>query len=338
MYTNRRYGYWMTIKWSRKGLYFGAITGLIAVLGYEGLCLKWLAVPWQPVALVGTALAFYLGFKNNASYDRLWEARKIWGAILNGSRTFASSVIGYVSDFHTNNKISEQALHDIHRQLIFRHLAWVTCLRYQMRAPRTWEHTDELLHLIYPELKTPEFHEKLEDQLRQFISAEEMQALEGKSNKAAQVLVKQTQELRRLHSIGLLDNFRHVELQKMVAAMYDEQGKSERIKNFPFPRQYASIPLLLIKLVSILIPFALLTEFAKLGPNLVWMTVPFSAIVTWVFILMEMIGDYSENPFEGTYNDVPISSMSRTIEIDLKEMLGETDIPAPMQPVNGMLM
>ncbi len=338
MYTNRRYGYWMTIKWSRKGLYFGAITGLIAVLGYEGLCLKWLAVPWQPVALVGTALAFYLGFKNNASYDRLWEARKIWGAILNGSRTFASSVIGYVSDFHTNNKISEQALHDIHRQLIFRHLAWVTCLRYQMRAPRTWEHTDELLHLIYPELKTPEFHEKLEDQLRQFISAEEMQALEGKSNKAAQVLVKQTQELRRLHSIGLLDNFRHVELQKMVAAMYDEQGKSERIKNFPFPRQYASIPLLLIKLVSILIPFALLTEFAKLGPNLVWMTVPFSAIVTWVFILMEMIGDYSENPFEGTYNDVPISSMSRTIEIDLKEMLGETDIPAPMQPINGMLM
>lgn len=328
----------MTIKWSRKGLYFGAITGLIAVLGYEELCLKWLAVPWQPVALVGTALAFYLGFKNNASYDRLWEARKIWGAILNGSRTFASTVLGYVSDFHSNNKITEQALHDIHRQLIFRHLAWITCLRYQMRAPRSWEHTDELLHLIYPEVKTPEFHEKLEDQLQKFISAEEMQALEGKSNKAAQVLAKQTQELRRLHSIGLLDNFRHVELQKIVAAMYDEQGKSERIKNFPFPRQYASIPLLLIKLVSILIPFALLTEFAKLGPHLVWLTVPFSAIVTWVFILMEMIGDYSENPFEGTYNDVPISSLSRTIEIDLKEMLGESDIPAPLQPVEGMLM
>ena len=65
---------------------------------------------------------------------------------------------------------------------------------------------------------------------------------------------------------------------------------------------------------------------------------PFSAIVTWVFILMEMIGDYSENPFEGTYNDVPISSISRTIEIDLKEMLGEQDIPPAMQPVDGMLM
>ena len=90
--------------------------------------------------------------------------------------------------------------------------------------------------------------------------------------------------------------------------------------------------------MGILIPFALLTEFASLGAHLVWLTVPFSAMITWVFILMEMIGDYSENPFEGTYNDVPISALSRTIEIDLKEMLGEKNIPVPMQAVEGMLM
>lgn len=338
MYTERRYGYWQTIKWSRKGLYFGTITGTVAVVLYQVACLKWMAVPWQPVALIGTALAFYLGFKNNASYDRLWEARKIWGAILNGSRSFGAAVIGYVGNLHATEKLSEAALQEIHKGLILRHLGWVTCLRYQLRSPRIWEHTNEMIHEVYPEVKTPEFTVKLEDELPKYLSQADLSALEGKSNRATQILAQQSLELKKLREAGLIDDFRHIELQKYLSAMYDEQGKSERIKNFPFPRQYATVPLLLIKITSILLPFALLDEFEKLGDDHVWLTIPFSAVVTWVFILMEMIGDYSENPFEGTYNDVPISAISRTIEIDLKEMLGEKDIPPPLQPVSGMLM
>ncbi|MFZ4377997.1 MAG: bestrophin family protein, partial [Saprospiraceae bacterium] len=271
MYTERRYGYWMTIHWSRKGLYFGAITGAMAVVLYEVANLKWMAVPWQPVALIGTALAFYLGFKNNASYDRLWEARKIWGAILNGSRAFGAAVLGYVSNLHATEKVTETELHEVHKNLIFRHLAWITALRYQLRTPRTWEHTDEQLHRIYPQIKTPEFTIKLEDELQKFISEQEQAQLDGKSNRATQLLANQTLELKKLREAGLIDDFRHIELQKYISTMYDEQGKSERIKNFPFPRQYASIPLLLIKLTSILVPFALLDEFEKLGPHLVWL-------------------------------------------------------------------
>jgi putative membrane protein len=297
-------------------------------------------VPWQPVLLVGTALAFYLGFKNNASYDRLWEARKIWGAIINNSRAFAAMVMGFVTNLHAPDRVGEKELHAAKRRLIFRHLAWLTCLRYQLRTPRKWEHTEETerFNKYFPNLTTPEFHEKMDEVLREFLSAEEMSALEGKSNKATQVLALQTLDLQHLRERGLLDDFRHMELQKFVSMMYDEQGKSERIKNFPFPRQYASIPLLLIKFMSFLLPFALIEDFEKVGPNFVWMAIPFNGLVTWVFILMEMIGDYSENPFEGTYNDVPISSISRTIEIDLKEMLRETKIPEPMQPTDGMLM
>lgn len=328
----------MTIAWSRRGLYFGAATGFIAVALYEWACLKWLAVPWQPVALIGTALAFYLGFKNNASYDRLWEARKIWGGILNHSRSMGAMVLGYVSNLHAVKPVSEEKLYAEKRTLLYRHIAWVTCLRYQLRTPRTWEHTDELLHELYPQVRTPEFVEPLAEQLPSLLNATEIQALEGKANKAVQILAIQSAELHRLREEGLLDDFRHTDLQKMVSALIEEQGRSERIKNFPFPRQYASIPLLLIKLTALLIPFALLSEFSSLGDHMVWLTVPFSAMVTWVFILMEMIGDYSENPFEGTYNDVPISAISRTIEIDLREMLGEKDVPKPMQPVEGMLM
>jgi putative membrane protein len=178
----------------------------------------------------------------------------------------------------------------------------------------------------------------MDEVLQEFLSPEEMARLEGKSNKATQVLALQALDLQHLRERGLIDDFRHMELQKMLSGLFDEQGKSERIKNFPFPRQYASIPLLLVKLMSILLPFALVAEFEKAGPHYVWMAIPFNGVVTWVFVLMEMIGDYSENPFEGTYNDVPISSISRTIEIDLKEMLGEKDIPPALQAVDGMLM
>ncbi|HRI61007.1 MAG TPA: bestrophin family ion channel, partial [Saprospiraceae bacterium] len=277
---------------------------------------------------------------NNASYDRLWEARKIWGAIINNSRSFATAVCGFVSNLHAPDRVNEKELHAIKRRLIFRHLAWLTCLRYQLRTSRKWEHTEETkrFNKYFPNLTIQEAHVKMDEVLREFLSDEEMVALEGKSNKAAQVLALQTLDLQHLRERGLIDDFRHIELQKFVSLLFDEQGKSERIKNFPFPRQYASIPLLLIKLMSFLLPFALIEEFEKTGPIYIWMAIPFNGVVTWVFVLMEMIGDYSENPFEGTYNDVPISAISRTIEIDLKEMLRETNIPEPIQPVSGMLM
>lgn len=340
MYTERRYGYWTTIKWSKKGFFFGIATALIALAVYALIGSGCFFVPWQPVLLVGTALAFYLGFKNNASYDRLWEARKIWGAIVNGSRSFAAALFGFVNNTHDEFDTDEAALHNIRRRLIFRHLAWLTCLRYQLRTPRKWEHTEEAeqFNNYFPDLKTPERHEPQDTVLRQYLSDDDLAQLEGKSNKATQLLRLQALDLQSLREQRLIDAYQHVELQKFVSAMYDEQGKSERIKNFPFPRQYATVPLLLVKLMSLILPFALIREFETMGPYHVWLAIPFNGIITWVFILMEMIGDYSENPFEGTYNDVPISAISRGIEIDLKEMLGEPDVPEPMQPVNGMLL
>lgn len=341
MYTKRHYGYWTTIKWSRKGFFFGLATGLIALGIYALIGSGCFFVPWQPVLLVGTALAFYLGFKNNASYDRLWEARKIWGAIVNNSRSFAAALFGFVQPIESDqHNWDDPEVQDVRRRLIFRHLAWLTALRYQLRTPRVWEHTNEAEHLnnYFPDLKMPERSYPQEDIFRQYLSETDIAQLDGKSNKAAQLLRLQALDLQNLRMAGLIDAYQHVELQKLVSAMYDEQGKSERIKNFPFPRQYATIPLLFIKLISLLLPFALIREFEAIGPYYVWLAVPFNGIVTWVFILMEMIGDYSENPFEGTYNDVPISAISRGIEIDLLEMLGEPNVPEPLKPVDGMLM
>ena len=90
-------------------------------------------------AVLGTAVAFLVSFKNNASYDRLWEARKIWGGIVNASRTWTIMVKDFITNDHAEDKLSQEALHNIHKELVHRHVAWLTALRYQLRKDKPWE-------------------------------------------------------------------------------------------------------------------------------------------------------------------------------------------------------
>src|SRR5262249_18807334 len=128
----------------------------------------------------------------------------------------------------------------------------------------------------------------------------------------------------------ILEANHHVALAQLLVDLYDQQGRCERIKNYPYPRQFATLNLFFIRLFVWCAPFGLIGEFAELGRWQVWLTVPFSFIIGWMFTAMERIGEASENPFEGNANDVPITTLSRTIEIDLREMLDETEIPKPI--------
>ena len=85
-------------------------------------------------------------------------------------------------------------------------------------------------------------------------------------------------------------------------------------------------------------PFGLVSEFHSLGAYGAWWSIPFTVIIGWVYVMMELVGDYSENPFEGLGNDIPMLALCRTIEIDLREMLGETDLPPKIEAINGVLM
>ncbi|MBL7763560.1 MAG: hypothetical protein JNL23_09085, partial [Chitinophagaceae bacterium] len=107
---------------------------------------------------------------------------------------------------------------------------------------------------------------------------------------------------------------------------------------FPYPRQFATINQMFVRCFVFLIPFGMLNEFQKLGEHMIWLTVPFAATVGWIFMAMEKVGESTENPFEGGANDVPITAMTRTIEIDLREMLDEKDLPPAISPVNSILM
>jgi len=333
MFVGKRFPFWGTVNWSKKYILIFFLIDIIPILLFKIFDWHWLAIPWQPIALIGIAVSFYLGFKNNSSYDRLWEARKIWGGIVNASRTFTIMSRDFITNEHAKKELSENDLSKIHKSVVYRHVAWIKALTYQLRMPKPWEHSTKDEDLLRKEGGIYHDDDHFE-KLKPYISSDEYKYLMTKGNKASHLLSLQSKELLKLKLDGQIEDFRHMELVKLVGEFYSLQGKSERIKNFPFPRQYATVNYIFVWIFLFLLPFGMLNIFISANDVYAsWLVLPFTMLVSWVFILMEMIGDYSENPFEGLYNDVPISSMAREIEIDIRQMLDETDLPKPFEPI-----
>lgn len=300
----------------------------IAWFAYDKLNLHWSAIPYAPVSTIGTAVAICVGFKNNSSYDRLWEARKIWGEITNLSRSFAAHLLAVSDDIQTRNRTALI----VHRQILF-----VNVLRTQLRKHAIWENTQYLKWS-----KRLCVHQTFEKDLGHVLSKctnpEERNRLSSVSNPAREIMRLQIASITALKRDGLIDAYDASDLVRLCSSLIDQQGKSERIKNFPFPRQYASLSEMLVYLFVVLLPFGLLPEFAKLNSGLTWMVIPLSALIAWIFTSMEQAGDTSENPFENGINDVPMTAICRQIEIDLLEMLGEERLPPPVTHQQYVLM
>ena len=312
---------------------------------YEYFHWEWLHIPWLPLSVIGTAVAFYVGFKNNSAYDRLWEARKIWGAIINSSRMWGANVRAYIGNQFVVDPASKEELEKIHKKMIYRHIGWLYALRSQLLIPTPWEHINQGKHhkaLTEKRMKRYGMNLKqdgiTEQELAEFLPSDELQRLIDYKNTATQIIDQQSQDLADLRTKNLIDDFRHMELQKLLNDFYIHQGKCERIKKFPLPRQYGSSSFIFVGIFIFLLPLGMVSEFHKMGETVVWMSIPFTVLVGWVYLMMELVGDYSENPFEGLGNDIPMHSLCRVIEIDLKQMLGETDIPPPVAAINGVLM
>jgi ion channel-forming bestrophin family protein len=335
MHVGKSYKLSQFLFWTRRSILWLMIIAAIPTILYEVFDIKWLSVPWPVVALLGTATAFIVGFKNVQTYNRTWEARQIWGGAMSASRSWAMVCRDFIED-------SSRA-----REIIYRHLAWLTALRYQLRSERNWETTYKSYNHEYKKFYTvPEKETPLEKELSKYITKEELEDTLSKNNKATHLLSLQSLALKKLNDERLLENFRFLDMHSMLREFSGHQGKSERIKNFPYPRQYATINILFVKLFCVLLPFALLAEFNNLNDQvsgmlkgyMVWFVIPFSVLISWVYTSLEQVGESTENPFEGNPNDVPISQMSRNVEIDIREMLGETDLPVALQPQNDIVL
>ena len=325
-----------------------AFMGLIAALYHFKVIT--IEIPWLPVSVIGTAVAFYVGFKNNQAYDRVWEARKIWGGIINESRSWGMMIDGFITNIHTSDKKSDDEIHVIKKRLIYRHIAWIYAHRSQLLVPTEWENQSlsdqnsngqDSISLDYQRKR---FGIGLVDdeitrtELNLFLPEAEHDRLIANVNTATQIINEQSRELTILRKQGIIDDFRHIELENILRTFYTLQGKNERIKKFPLPRQYAHMSRIFVGVFIFLLPFSMMPELSKLGDAAMWMSIPLSALIGWVYVMMDIVGENTANPFQGLIYDIPMMSLCRTIEIDLREMLYEQDLPPSVKAKNGVLM
>jgi putative membrane protein len=327
MHAGRTYSLREVLIWTWRETLTFALLASIPVVLYTFLGWTWFKLPWLPIALIGTAVAFITGFRNSASYARLWEARTVWGGIVNDSRKWGVAVREFVDD------------EGVKKRLLYRHIAWLTALRYELRGQRSWENMNLREFVRYQrKYSVPEWSGSLESDLLSLLDAEEVRYVLSKKSPATHLCASQAREVRTYGAKNGAVDLRTISLLRVLSELIDHQGKCERIKNFPYPRQYATLNLLFVWLFIALAPYGLIEEFYKLGRDFVWLTIPASVVVCWVLHTMEKIGSSSENPFEGGPNDVPITALSRIIEIDLRQLFDETAVPETLTPVNKILM
>ncbi len=332
MYIKRNIGWGLILRYAWKNLIFFSLYTASIFSVYHFSDLKFIDIPFQPLSVIGIAVAFYIGFKNSQSYDRFWEARKIWGGIVNYSRTWANQVVSLVNDNQETKKI-----------MIHRHIAWINALRIQLRQPTSFSLKENMA--VERLFKKHGEQKPACDATKNFVSDEEYQELLKRKNTATHIVKNQGLHVKKLCSEGKITEFDKLLFHDTLEELYNLQGKCERIKNTPFPRQYAYFSTVFTWIFVLLLPFGLLDVFEselndmslELQPWFIFLMIPLSVLIAWIFTTMEKIGSNSEDPFEGRVNDVPMTALCRTIEIDLRDMLDEENLPEKVQPKDNIL-
>ncbi|MEP0711849.1 MAG: bestrophin family ion channel, partial [Algoriphagus sp.] len=217
MYVKRYYSFWMTVRWSKYSLIYGLLYSFIIVVLYELTSIPF-SLPWQPISVIGIAVAFFLGFKNNSSYDRTWEARKIWGAIVNDSRTFATGILSLPS----SNMPFERK-----KRIIYRHLAWLLALKHVMRNEKSWEHNLPVHKLNFIPNFIKEYSDGMFAEIEKYLSQEEIASVKELTNIPSQLLKNQSQEIAKLYEQQFITDYKQVRLHELIGKLYTNQGMSE---------------------------------------------------------------------------------------------------------------
>lgn len=279
---------------------FSVLTCLIAFLLHEFLLKKLFTFPAFIPTVLGTALAFFIGFNNNQAYDRWWEARQVWGSLVNNSRTWTRLLL-----FNTasSNELNSDVWQEARGRMIKRHIAFLYALKGYLRKEELKEYTA-------------------------YLQTGDAAKIAGQSNIHNAILTLQAEELEAMYKSNAIDGYKFLEINKTLTTFCDDMGKSERIRNTVFPTTYNYYSRFFI---WIFIFSATMTLSDTVG---IW-GVAFGTLVGYVFFTIQALGQTLIDPFEDIASGIPLNQITRTIEINLLEMLGEMDIPKPVESVGG---
>ncbi len=255
-----------------------------------------ISIATMPAAFVGVLLAF----RTNSSYGRWWEARMLWGAIVNDSRTWVRQLMSFVG----SEQEGANAQHV--RQMSLRQVAWCRALTRSLRRQDPHQDFDDLL------------------------GDDERQRLHAHANVPNALLLNQAADLRTLRDDEAIDTWEYVTLERTLVQLTNSMGGCERIRNTPFPPHYSNWVHYLIYLTILMLP---LTFVDAPAVAMIFVTVAVSS----GFLIVEKVAMYLETPFAEPVTGTPMSALSRTIEINIRQMLGDAEVPSELQPENDVL-
>jgi putative membrane protein len=316
--------------WSRRSVVYMAVVSVLAVLAYVLPPAGGFSVPWPIILVLGTTVSLVSGFKNSQVLTRNSDALAAVSQIAATSRVLASVATDFLD--------TETA-----RAVVYRHLAWLTALRFSLRRPMPWETMSRPANKEFRRrYNIAEDKSSLAAELKALLG-EDGAALAGHEQPALELLHLQARQFNALLKAEAVPSGVSGELMKVLRDCHEQQAKCDRIKNTPYPRQYAIVTTMFVWIFCTMLPFGTVAIFAELGtagiPPLVaiWLTVPFTILLGWIYLSLDQVGESTSNPFEGNANDVPLSQICRDVEIEMRSRLGETELPPRLQPVHGII-
>lgn len=290
--------------WQWQAVLFYTLMATLIVLAEHYFELAHFTLPFAPVAVVGGAIGIFVSFRTNSAYERWWEGRRLWGQLVNTSRHFASQVLVYLPK-------QGDAPSELQRELIHRQIAYVHALRVTLRNEKLAEDAEFVARLPDP-----------------------LDAIVSESSPTHALVHRQFERLVAEREAGRLAELAMQSFDDSLRSLLDVQGGCERIKKTPFPRGYEYMATRLTQAYGILLPLALVG-----GLENDWIVIPMTLLVCFAFTMISEVGRVLEDPFTMFWPALPLSALSTTIEINLRQRLGETDLPAAKVPdERGVLM
>jgi putative membrane protein len=256
-----------------------------------------------PFTLISLALGVFLGFRNNTSYDRYWEGRKLWGRLVNDARSFARMSLHLIEPDATREaQLDAAGTQALQRELVYRTIAFTHALRMHLR--------NQLAELR---------------ELAPFLPADELAALPAQRNVPLAILHSLSGLVARARRAGVLRHRDVHLLEAMINDLCDVQGGCERIKNTPIPWSYTVLMHSIVAAYCFALPFGLIATVQLATPLVV-------ALIAYAFLGLDAVGDELEEPFGTDVNDLPLSQLSRMVEVNLRQMMGEQELPPLLTP------
>jgi len=274
----------------KKELLFVIAYSVGIVVLYQNFHVTRISIPVAVPALLGTIISLLLAFRSNQAYDRWWEARTLWGAIVNDSRSISRQILSFVE-----NPYGQEEIEAFKERFIKRQIAWCYALSQSLRGfnPRKG--------------------------LEEYLTNEELAFIKKRKNVTASLLELHGMDLKKALQEGWINKYQQIEIDRIICGLCNHMGGSERIKNTVFPVTYSKYISMSIHLFIVLLPFGLIEYFG-------YMEIPLVVAIAAFFLLVEKMAVHLQDPFENKPTDTPTTTICRTIERDLCQMLDDNKI------------